>query len=469
MFLPDLEASYVASRRGTIVQYCTLSFEDSEKRGSVFSLPEEKERILLKTLAISLFVLMYVLMVVLPVKLRPFIAGGTAALFLVSGILPLMSLPETIDWNILMMIFGTVVIVDYFIDSKMPNLIADHILNLAPNVMWVTIYMSLFAGFVSAFIDNVATVYMIAPVGLAICRKMKVSPVPTIISIAVSSNLQGAATLVGDTTSIMLAGAARMDFNDFFWFLHRPGIFFAVELGALATVPIMMWLFRKGKEPVSAGEKQTVKDYIPSIAMVGHIVFLIGASFIKDKPEITNGMICLLWGVICILWEYLASKDHETMLRNLKNVDYATIFLLAGLFAVIGGVVEQGIIEDIAAFIVGAGGHNYFLLFTIVVWGSVLISAFIDNIPYVATMLPVMASVTLNLGVEPYLLYYGLLIGATLGGNITPIGASANIAGIGLLRKNGDEVSFGDFIKIGLPFTLAAVAAGYLFLWIVWR
>lgn len=422
----------------------------------------------MKIFAIVLFVLMYALMVALPAKRRPFVACGTALVFLIAGVLPWSELGEAIDWNILMMIFGTVVIVDYFIESKMPNLIADHILNLAPNVMWVTIFMSLFAGIVSAFIDNVATVYMIAPVGLAICKKLKISPVAMIISISVSSNLQGAATLVGDTTSIMLAGAAGMDFNDFFWFQGRAGIFFSVELGALLTVPIMMFLFRKDKEPVSSDEHTVVEDYIPTIAMGGHILFLILASFIPNKPETTNGWICLVWGVGCIVAEYIKTKDKDNMIENLKNVDYATIFLLAGLFTVIGGITNQGIIADISEIIVKVGGNNYFLLFTIIVWGSVLISAFIDNIPYVATMLPVITAVTAAMGVEPYLLYYGLLLGATLGGNITPIGASANIACTGLLRKEGYEVSFGDFMRIGVPFTLAAVIGGYLFCWFVW-
>ena len=417
---------------------------------------------MLKTIAIALFVLMYALMIFLPAKRRPYIACGTAAIFLALGILPIGDLFHTIDWNILLMIFGTVIIVDYFIQSKMPNLIADHILNLSPNVMWTTIFMSLFAGIISAFIDNVATVYMVAPVALAICKKLKISPVAMIISIAVSSNLQGAATLVGDTTSIMLAGAAKMDFMDFFIMQGKPGIFFAVELGALFTIPIMMLIFRKDTMPVSSDEHTEVKDMIPTIAMVGHIVFLIAASFIPNKPEITNG-------VICMVWEYIATKDKETMIENIKNVDYATIALLAGLFTVIGGIQEQGIITDLADIIVNVGGGNIFVLFTIIVWGSVLVSAFVDNIPYVATMLPVIASVSGELGVAPYLLFFGLLIGATLGGNITPIGASANIAGIGLLRKEGYEVSFKDFMKIGVPFTLAAVVAGYLFIWFVWR
>ncbi len=424
---------------------------------------------MLKISAIIIFILMYVLMIFLPAKLRAVIACISAGIFIITGILPFNEFWRVIDWNILLMIFGTVIIVDYFIQSKMPNLIADHILNLAPNIMWVTIYMSLFSGIISAFIDNVATVYMVAPVALAICKKLNISPVPMVVSIAVSSNLQGAATLVGDTTSIMLGSVAKMDFMDFFIFQKRAGIFFAVELGALVTVPIMMYLFRNDKEKVSSNEKTVVKDFIPTVAMVGHIVFLIAASFIKEKPEITNGVICLIWGIVCVIWEYIATKNKDIMIENIKNVDYATMFLLAGLFMVIGGIQRQGIIADLANIIVKFGGNNIFLLYTIIVFGSVFISVFVDNIPYVATMLPVITSITSQMQIEPYLLYYGLLIGATLGGNITPIGASANIAGIGLLRKNGYEVSFPQFMKIGVPFTFAAVLAGYLFIWFVWK
>ncbi|WP_026526624.1 SLC13 family permease [Butyrivibrio sp. VCD2006] len=422
----------------------------------------------MKPIAIILFVAMYVGLIVFP-KRRALIALAVAAIYVVTGILPFNSVFSAIDWNVLLMIFGTLLLVDYFIESKMPNLIADHLLDLAPNVMWVTIYMSLFSGLISAFIDNVATLLMVAPVGLAICKKLKINPVPMIISIAVSSNLQGAATLVGDTTSIMLGAYAKMDFNDFFWMNGRPGIFFAVELGALLTVPIMMVLFRKDKEPVSATEKTVVTDYVPTIMMVAHVVLLMGASFIQDKPEITNGVICLVCSLIGIAWEYLKDHDVERIKKVVKNLDYDTVLLLTGLFMVIGGVTHVGLVDDLAALIVKAGGNNIFVLFTIIVWGSVLISAFIDNIPYVATMLPVLQGVTASLGIAPYLLYFGLLCGATLGGNITPVGASCNIAGVGMLRKEGYEVSFKDFTRIGIPFTLAAVIGAYVFLWALWR
>ena len=286
----------------------------------------------MKTIAIVLFIAMYVCLIALP-KRRAVVALGAAVIFLILGILPFKKLPSAIDWNVLLMILGTLLLVDYFIESKMPNFIADKLLDIAPNVMWVTILMSLFSGIISAFIDNVATLLMVAPVGLAVCKKLKINPVPMIISIAVSSNLQGAATLVGDTTSIMLASYAGMDFNDFFFMNGKPGIFFAVELGALVTIPIMMFLFRNDKEPVASTEKTVVNDYVPSVMMVAHVVFLVIASFIPDKPEITNGVICMACGIIGVVWEYAKDKDGGRVLRVIKNLDYDTLLLLTGLFA----------------------------------------------------------------------------------------------------------------------------------------
>lgn len=423
---------------------------------------------MIKTAAIILFIIMYVLMVIFP-KRRAVTALVAAVIFVAMGALPLGMVASAIDWNVLLMIFGTMMIVDYFIESKMPNLLAEGLLRIAPNVMWVTILMSVFAGVISAFIDNVATVLMVAPVGLAICSKLGISPVSMIICIAVSSNLQGAATLVGDTTSIMLAGEAGMNFNDFFVMNGRAGITWAVELGALCTIPIMMILFRKDREPVTSHEHTVVKDYIPTITMVGHVVLLIIASFIPNTPELTNGIICVSCGILTVILELIRQKSTSGLIHAMKNTDYDTILLLAGLFVVIGGISHVGVISELAELIAKIGSGNVFLLYTIVVFGSVLISAFIDNIPYVATMLPLLTSVAGAMQVEPYFLYFGLLIGATLGGNLTPIGASANIAGVGMLRKAGYEVKFRDFMKIGLPFTMTAVVAGYLFIWFVWK
>ncbi len=424
----------------------------------------------LKSIALILFVLMYIVMI-LKSDWKLYAIWIVAIAFVALGIIkrnPFYIL-SVVNWNVLMMIGGTMLVVYFFIESKMPNLLADIILDKCKNVMWVIILMSLFSGAVSAFIDNVATVLMIAPVGLAICKKLDISPVSMLLSIAVSSNLQGAATLVGDTTSIMLGDYADMNFMEFFWMNGRPGIFWAVELGALMTVPVMMILFHKYTQPVEAGKKTEVKEMFPTIALCGIVVCLIIASFIPNTPSVINGAICMTIAVICVLYDYVKKREKLNIIHAFASVDIETLLVLCGLFVVIRGITDVGLIDDAASLIVNAGGNNLFVLYTIIVWGSVLFSAFIDNIPYVATMLPILTSITALLGIEPYVLYFGLLTGATLGGNITPIGASANITAVGMLKKGGHDVSFGDFMKIGLPFTLVAATTGYLFIWIFWH
>lgn len=419
-------------------------------------------------LAIILFVAMYVLLLIFS-NHRWITVIAAAAVFVIVGILPLKNVLPAINWNVIMMLAGTMVVVAFFIESKMPIAMAVKLLKIVPNVQWAVVMLSLFSGIISAFVDNVATVLMVAPVGLAVSKQLKINPVPVIISIAVSSNLQGAATLVGDTTSILLGGYANMSFNDFFWFMGRPGIFFAVEIGALVTIPVLLFLFRKDKEKVEPQKAEKVTNLVPSFLMLGVIILLIVASQFPNKPELTNGFICCGLGIVALIYGMIRNRSVKPAVEALKTVDYKTLILLAGLFVVIEGVTEAGVIEKIAEIFVKVGGSSTLLMYVLIVAVSVVFSAFIDNIPYVATMLPVVQGIAQTLGADPYLLYFGLLIGATLGGNITPVGASANIAGIGILQKEGYKVSTKDFMRIGVPFTLLAAFFGALFIWIFWH
>lgn len=416
--------------------------------------------------ALILFGITYILMLVFS-KYRPYIALSSAAVFVISGMLPLENVIGTIDFNVLLMIAGTMGIVALFIESKMPSLLADLIMERVPNVKWAAVALALFAGIISAFIDNVATVLMVAPIALEICKKLKTNPVPFIIAVAVSSNLQGAATLVGDTTAIMLGSALDMSFVDFFWYKGKPSIFFAVELGAVISAIILAYFFRKETASIpKAAQRTQVTDYLPSVLLVSTIVLLIAASFIPNKPDITNGLICCFLMIIGIIYNFIRKKNIAAVTEPLRAIDFETIGLLLGLFLMIGGIAEQGVINAAARLLAKAGGGNIFLLYTVIVWASVLISAFIDNIPYVATMIPVIAGFSSALNIDPTVLYFGLLSGATLGGNCTPIGASANIAGIGILRKEGYTVKNADFFKIGIPFTLAAIIPAYIYIWL---
>lgn len=418
--------------------------------------------------AILLFAVTYILMLTFS-RYRPYIALGSAAIFIITGMLPLRDIAGSVDFNVLLMIAGTMGLVQLFIDSRMPALLADLVMEKVPNVQMAAVALALFAGVISAFVDNVATVLMVAPIALEICRKLKTDPVPFIISVAVSSNLQGAATLVGDTTAIMLGSYADMSFMDFIVYEGKPGIFFAVELGAAASALILAWLFRKEKKPVPRGAQRTVvTDFAPTVLLAGMILLLIAASFVPDKPSVTNGLICVSLLAVGMLLRYGKTHDRSAAVSPVKAIDLETIGLLFGLFLVIGGITHMGVIDAAAALLAKLGGGNVFLLYTVIVWASVLLSAFIDNIPYVATMLPVITGLAGALGIPPALLYFGLLSGATLGGNCTPIGASANIAGIGILRKAGYEVRTRDFVRIGIPFTLAAVIPAYIYFWLLY-
>ena len=418
--------------------------------------------------AIILFAATYVLMIAFG-KYRPYIALASGLIFVISGMLPINEILPSLDFNVLLMIGGTMGLVQLFIDSRMPERLADVIMVKVPNVQWAAVSLSLFAGIISAFVDNVATVLMVAPVAIEICKKLKTNPIPFIISIAVSSNLQGAATLVGDTTAIMLGSALDMSFFDFIIYDGKPGMFFMVELGAALSACIVYFIFRKEKGAIPKTGKMTeVNDMVPTVLLVGAIVLLIVASFLPiDLPDTINGLICCTLLVIGLVYNYAKKKNLDAIMGPLKAIDLETLGLLVGLFLMIGGISHMGVIDALAQLLAKLGAGNPFLMYTIIVWASVLISAFIDNIPYVATMIPVIAGIATEMGIDSTALYFGLLSGATLGGNCTPIGASANIAGIGILRKEGHDVANADFFKIGIPFTLSAIVPAYILVWVL--
>lgn len=417
-------------------------------------------------LAVIFFAGTYLALLALPRHraLAALVGGGC---FVAAGILTPRQALAAVDWNVLLMIAGTMGLVQLFTESGMPAYLAHALLRHTRSLRAAVVALAVFAGVISAFIDNVATVLMVAPVALALARRAGVSPVPAVIAVAVSSNLQGAATLVGDTTSVLLGAAAGMDFADFFWYQGRPGLFWVVEAGAAVSALMLLWLFRVQKAPVAPGERPPVRDGLPTVLLAAMVALLAGASALPQKPALTNGLICT--GLLAAGLVYtLARRGPAAAGRALRAIDGGTLALLAGVFVVVGGLQAAGALELLAGRIAALGGGNLCLVYTALVWGSVACSALVDNIPYVAAMLPVAAQTAALLDAPPALLYFGLLVGATLGGNLTPVGASANIAGIGVLRRAGYPVKNRDFVRIGVPFTVAAVTAGYALLWLLW-
>lgn len=412
-----------------------------------------------------IFILAYVLFIVFPTR-RMSVAVAGALVLVVTGVLSPLEAAQAINWNVMGIFVGTLAVADVFMESRMPAFIAEAIINKAKNTAWAVLLICAMTGFISAFVENVATVLIVAPIALSLARKLKINPVNMMIGIAISSNLQGTATLIGDPPSMLLGGYAKMTFMDFFFYHGRPSIFFAVELGALVSFFVLYAFFRSLRQKENLRLTEKVLSFFPTVLLAGLIVLLALSSFFDTGFSYLAGILCMIAGIVAILWRKFIFKGGVR--ATLRALDWDTTFFLAGVFVLVGAMTHTGWIDRTAEFLSSLVGSNIFLGYTLLVFVAVFVSAFVDNVPFLAAMLPVAISMAERLGVSPSLFLFGLLVGASLGGNITPIGASANIVACGLLKKEGYKVGFWQFAKMGLPFTLAAVAAAYLFVWFVW-
>ncbi len=421
----------------------------------------------MKIFVVTIFLLTYASVVLFNRKINPLVSlFSGVAILLLSQAIDLKEALSSINFNVLGVFLGTMILSGLFIYSNVPGFLAVRLVSRSRNVGMAILFIALLSSFISSFTENVATVIIVAPIAFEVARKLKANPIPFLISIAISSNLQGSATMIGDSPSIILAMSHKMNFMDFFWMKGRPGIAFAVEIGAVASFAVLYLIFRRFRQRVEKIDPIKVKTWVPTILMSLMIISLGVSSFIAQKPYYSIALICLFFGGLGIIWHRFSNKEEFSFI---KNIDWKTFMFLIGVFILIGALTHVGVIGDMANFISNITGGNVFLTFTLIVWASVLFSAFIDNIPYVIAMIPVAKILASEMGAAPELFLFGLLIGATLGGNITPIGASANIVSMGMLRERGYKVSFSDFLKIGLPFTLAAVSAAYVFLWLIWN
>jgi Na+/H+ antiporter NhaD/arsenite permease-like protein len=348
--------------------------------------------------------------------------------------------------------------------SRMPAVMAEWLVDRTRTARGAMLAVCALSGALSALVENVAVVLLLAPVALSLAKKLNISPVRLIISVAICSNLQGTATLIGDPPSMILAGYLKMTFNDFFFYQGKPGIFFAVQAGALVSLMVLFFLFRRHGEKIELVAVEKVRSWIPSLLLLALIIGL-SATWILDPDFIwLAGVMTIALAGIGLIW-YQWMPHWGTTRDLVKTLDWDTTFFLIGVFIVVGAVSESGWLEKVASWISLQVGSNLLYAFILIVAVAVIISGFVDNVPFLLAMIPVAQKVADDLGAPGPVLVFGLLIGACLGGNITPIGASANVVAIGLLRKQGHLVSFREFMKLGIPFTVAAVIASCLFVW----
>jgi Na+/H+ antiporter NhaD/arsenite permease-like protein len=352
------------------------------------------------------------------------------------------SIAGGINFSVLLIFSGILLIAEVLIETGVPGYLAGHIVTRSKDFGHAAIYLCILSSVISVFVENVATVMIVAPIALEVAKKLKANPVVLLIGIAVASNLQGTATLVGDPPSMILAAAENMDFNDFFFMDGKPGIFFAVQLGAIASFFVLRRLLKKDSRPLPEVTIPEVSSWFPALILAGVILGLAVLSFFFPGVGIEAGLLCISGGGIAVAWHalfrrgYLGNRGrgnhgNRRATNILKEFDWDTLFLLAGIFFMVGALEEMGVMRMVGVFLASVSGNSPFLAFLIVVVSAVVLSAFIDNVPYVTAMIPVTHAIAQTLG------------------------------------ESGGR-SFMDFVRVGLPFTIAATAVGAAFIWFVW-
>jgi len=442
-----------------------------------------------KILTIAVFLVCYTLFALLP-RRRHWVAIAGAATILVLGFfgygigltaafISRLSVPgdpgsPAINWNVMGIFVGVLVVAELFMRSGMPAHISDLIIRHSPSARVTLLALCVLTGIISAFVENVATVLLIAPVALSITRRLGIRPVPFFVALAISSNLQSCATLIGDPPSMLLGWEANMSFNDFIWLLGRPSIFFAVQVGAVISFLVLMVVFRRHRQPIEAEKVDPIKTLVPTVLLVLLIVALAVSSTMHSSFAYLAGTICMVFAVIALAYDVIWHRTDAWKL--IKGLDWPTTFFLLSIFIMVGALSEQGVLMLLATWIQGITGENLLATYALLIVIAMIVSAFVDNVPFLVAMLPVTVKLLADLGYsveahdpQAYLLLFGLLIGAGLGGNISPIGASANIVAMGLMEKHGYRPRFWEFVRIGLPFTLLAIGSGAIFIWFVWQ
>lgn len=424
----------------------------------------------MKWIVLAIALVMYVFVIVFPKK-KAWISLGAGALIIILGAVSLWTaFSQLINWNVLMIYAGSLAIAELFLYSRVPARIADVIVAKSPNSGLAIVAILIMTGLISAFVENVATVLVMAPIALALCRKLKIDPTYFMVGLAVMANLQGTATLVGDPPSMIFASFSGYTFNDFFFHNGTISIFFFVQIGMIAgAVFFYAYFAKKGKEKVLV-DKEPILSLFPTLLLFLMIFGLALSSFVPPDMHYFSGSLVMLLGIAGIFWfRFKRKESDENTVKLIKGLDWETIAFLIGIFVVIGSVASTGILEDFAGFLSGIIGGNVLAGFVIIIVVSVVLSGFIDNVPYIIVMLPVASSLAQGLGLKPELYMFALLIGSCLGGNLSPFGASANIVAMGILKKNGVTLTFPGWLKIGLPFTLITTFASVIVLWFVWK
>ncbi len=411
-----------------------------------------------KIIVLFVFVACYGLALSGKVKIA-YASIGAAAVLLLTGILnPSDAVFKAIKWDVMGIYWGFMMVSYVFMKSRMPELIANRILTKVKGERYVLFALCALTAFLSAFMENVGVVLMMAPVALTVSRLMKSDLFPYMIAIAISSNVVTTLTMVADPPPIILAMETGMKPLDFYWFQGRVGLGTITLVAVIAALLVLLLMFRKmTKEVIVAQESISTTKGASILFVAGVLALAIGPEF-----GIRPGVVGFTAGLIAL---YMGRGELREMLIEF---DWNSFFFIMGVFMVIYTLNASGLLKDFADLVVHSGIKSPTAMLAFLIWISVALSSFMDNVPYTILMIPVCQNLASALGIDPWPLLYGMLIGTAIGGNISPVGATANVFARGILEKQGVKVPLGRYMKLSVPFSVTAVAVGHILLQLFW-
>ena len=387
-----------------------------------------------------------------------------AALLIATGIIaPDTALWDGVEWKVLTIYWGYGMLAFAFRESRLPARLGCLILSHVKNEKYVLLLLCTLAAILSSFMANPVVVIILAPLFIDIADKLKSDLFVYLVGLAIASNAVTTVTMVADPPALIVAAKTGMQFLDFYWFQGKVGLGTISVFGLIAALLVLLYQFRHMNNQVDCFEEEIqIKSHIPTIIFIVSVVALSLPIMTAGIPLVNQGTVGFLVGVSALLYNWKNAREMH------DEFDWASIFFLVGIFIIIATVEKVGLLKDFADWMASTGLKSPTAYLAIFIWISVLLSSFIDNVPYTVLMIPVCSYVATNLGVNPFVFYFGMLVGCGIGGNITPVGATANVLACGMLEKRGYKIELGKYLAMSVPFSVAPVLVAHLLLQLIW-